>query len=69
MEGQPQARQDVSELRARIETGVEAALEIPESKVITAVNRIWPVRSPPRSCCCSLLSGYVDAYPWAARFC
>eukprot|EP01043_Picozoa_sp_COSAG02_P123790 COSAG02_NODE_60795_length_270_cov_0.777778_1_plen_59_part_01 len=30
MEGRPQARQDVNELRARIETGVEAALEIPE---------------------------------------
>ena len=54
MEGRPQARQDVNELRARIETGVEAALEIPESQIITAINRIWPVRS---FCCCWCCAG------------
>lgn len=42
MEGRAMARKDVVELRARIDSGVEAALEIPESHVVTAINRIWP---------------------------
>jgi hypothetical protein len=47
MDGRPVATRDVNELRNRIEPGgVEAALEIPEAKIVTAINRIWPVRLP-----------------------
>ena len=51
MDGRPVATRDVNELRNRIEPGgVEAALEIPEAKIVTAINRIWPVRLPACAC-------------------
>jgi hypothetical protein len=51
LDGRPVATRDVNELRNRIEPGgVEAALEIPEAKIVTAINRIWPVRLPACAC-------------------
>lgn len=70
MEGKPQAREDVNELRARIETGVEAALEIPESQVITAINRIWPVRlsCPLQICSHAVWMDCVAAAGWLPMY-
>ena len=69
MEGRPQARQDVNELRARIETGVEAALEIPESQIITAINRIWPVRFLSYSAAVAVAASWVLTHVVNRRVC